>query len=92
MIEEYPPSRSEFNPPRFSLQQLHAQFQFEIANLATQRRLCSVKSPLGGLQKAAFLCNRNEVTEMTKLHCKPLYLCFISISQTIKAFVQTPDA
>ena len=26
------------------------------------------ESPLGGVQKAAFLGNRNEVTEMTKFH------------------------
>jgi hypothetical protein len=74
MIEKDPSSRSELNAPRFSLQQLHAQFQLERANLATQRRLCSVKSPLGGLQKAAFLCNRNEVTEMTKFHRNPLVM------------------
>jgi hypothetical protein len=76
MIEEYPSSRSELNPPRFSLQQLHAKFQLEIANLATERRLCSVKSPLGGVQKAAFLGNRNEVTEMTKFHCDPLFMLY----------------
>ena len=35
VIEEYPSSHSELNAPRFSLQQLHAKFEFEITNLAT---------------------------------------------------------
>jgi hypothetical protein len=76
MIEEYPSSRSKFNASRFSLQQLHAQFQFEITDLAAQRRLCSVESPLSGVQKAAFLGDRNEIPEMTKFHLDhPPMLC-----------------
>jgi hypothetical protein len=55
MIEEYPSSSSELNASRFSLQQLHAQFKFEIADLAAQGWLCSMESPLSGVQKAAFL-------------------------------------
>lgn len=68
MIEKYPPSRSELDASRFSLKQLHAEFHFEIADLAAQRRLCRVESPLGSLQKATFLGDRNEIPEMTKFH------------------------
>jgi hypothetical protein len=91
MIEEYPSSRGEFNASRFSLQQFHAKFHFEIADLAAQRRLRRVEPPLCGVQKTAFLGDRNEIAEMTKFH-SILLLCFVSIGKPFKVFVQAPDA
>ena len=53
MIEEYPSSRSELNASRFSLKQLHAQFQFEFADLFAQRAIvrfgCHAPSKLTNL-------------------------------------------
>jgi hypothetical protein len=55
-------SRSgQYNAARLPLQQLCADFSFEIANLPAQRRLRGVQSPLGSGQQAAFLGNRNEI-------------------------------
>src|SRR5271169_684752 len=51
-----------------------------------------MEAPLCGVQKTAFLGDRYEIPEMTKFHFSALHLCFTSIVQAIKVFVQAPDA
>jgi hypothetical protein len=71
-------------PRGAAFEQLYADLQFEIANLAAQRWLRSVQSPLGGIRKAAFLRDGNEVTQMAKFQFKaPMLSGHISITQSI---------
>jgi hypothetical protein len=85
MIEKYPPGRSEHYTPGPALQQLYADFQFEIANLSAQRWLGGVQSPFGGIREAALLSDGNEITQMTKFH--RTHPCFQGISLPHKVFV-----
>ena len=73
VIEENLSGGGERHAARLALQQLHADFGFQIANLPAQRRLRGVQSPLGGGQQAAFLCDGNEIAQMSKFHRGPRY-------------------
>ena len=73
MIEKDPSGRRERNAPCAALDQLYADVQFEIANLAAKRWLRGVQPSLGSIREAALLSNGNEITQMAKLQCKPTH-------------------
>jgi hypothetical protein len=53
---------------RLAFEKLYTDLQFEITNLPAQRRLRGAQPLLGRPDEATLLSDRNEVTEMTKLH------------------------
>jgi hypothetical protein len=73
MIEKHPSGGGKRHATRLALQELYADFSFQIADLPAQGGLRSVQAPLGSGQKAAFLRDRNEIAQMTKLH-SPSYI------------------
>jgi hypothetical protein len=56
-----------------ALQQLCADLQFKVANLAAQGRLRRVQAPLGCIDKAALFRHRDEIAQMSKFHLDYLY-------------------
>ena len=58
----------EFDAPHTTLQELRADFAFEIAHLSAQRGLCRVQPLLGRELQAALLRDGDEVTKMPELH------------------------
>ena len=65
MIEKGASGRSERNAARAALQQADTDLQFEVADLPAQRWLRGMQAPLGGIGKAAFLSDGNEIAQMT---------------------------
>jgi hypothetical protein len=74
VIEERPSRSSEFNAAGATRQELRADFVFEIADLAAERRLSRVQPAFGRDGEAALLCNRHEIPKMPQLHI-PLHAC-----------------
>jgi hypothetical protein len=68
MVEEGAPRRGQFDAMDTARQQGNADFVFEIADLAAERRLRRVQSLLGGDGETAFLRDRDEVSKVPQLH------------------------
>jgi hypothetical protein len=68
MIEESLPCCREDDPARGADEELDADLELEVAELAAQGRLRGVQALLGGDRQAAFLGDGNEVPEMAKFH------------------------
>jgi hypothetical protein len=75
VIKKDPSGCRKRDAARLALQQLHADFCFQIANLPAQRWLRGVQSSLGSGQQAALLGNRNKVSQMAEFHRVPRYAC-----------------
>jgi len=73
VIEKHPSGWSQRHAARLALQQVYANFSFEIADLAAQRGLRGVQSVLGSGEKTAFLGDSDEIAQMTKFH-PPSYI------------------
>jgi hypothetical protein len=68
VIEKGASGRGERDATRATLQQRHANLEFEVADLPAQRRLRGMEPPLGGIGQAAFLGNGNEIAQVAQLH------------------------
>ena len=68
VIEEYAAGRGQLDAARAAVQELHADFQFQIVNLPAQRRLRGMQPLLRGHGQAAFFRHGDEITEMPELH------------------------
>jgi hypothetical protein len=64
VIEKHAPRRRQFDAARAASEQLHAELQLEIVELAAQRRLCRMQPPLRCDRHAPFLGHRDEIPEM----------------------------
>lgn len=62
MIQKHSARRRELHSAGSSNEKVCAQFLFETANLAAQRRLCDEKSLFGCHREAALLGHGNEIT------------------------------
>src|SRR5712671_2252050 len=74
MVEKGFSGRRQFDAMRAAVDQLHADFRFEIADLPAERRLRGVQRLLGGHGQAAGIGHGDEVAEMPQLHGNPPYL------------------
>src|SRR5260370_29807740 len=68
MIEEGAPGGGQFDAVHASIHQRNADLVFEIADLATQRRLRGVQPFLSRKRQAALLGDRDEVAKVPQLH------------------------
>ena len=70
----------EFDPTRATVEQLRAEFVFEVFDLAAERRLHDMEVT-GGLGHAAVFGDCQKITKMSKFHYRArwCYLCFQSI-------------
>lgn len=68
MIEKGTPSWCELNPSRVAGEQLCADLQFKVPQLAAQRRLGGVQPLFGGHGEAAFLGDGDELAKVAKFH------------------------
>jgi hypothetical protein len=60
----------QFDAASTALQQGHADFNFQVSDLPAEGRLGRMEPPLGGIRQASFLGDRNEVAQVTELHCE----------------------
>jgi hypothetical protein len=81
MIKEGAAGRGELNATRTTLQQLGADLYLQITDLAAQRWLRRMQSPLGCIGEAAFLDHSYEIAQMPELH-GPSYTLWAWSEQT----------
>src|SRR5439155_15028571 len=74
MVEKGFSGRGQLDAVSSAVDQLSADFLFEIADLPAQRRLRSVEFLLGGNGQTAGIGHGDEVAEMPQLHCNLPYL------------------
>jgi hypothetical protein len=72
MVEKGPTGGGQYRSLGAPVQELNPDLVFEIADLATERRLGCVKPLLGGKREAPGLGNRDEIAKVSKLHGRVL--------------------
>src|SRR5258705_4039678 len=85
MVEKGPPGGGQFDAVHAAAHQLDANLEFEIADLAAQRRLRRVQPFFSREREAALLGDRDEIAKVPQLHsafhiskaCPPAYKVFL---------------
>jgi hypothetical protein len=89
VVEESPASGRQLDAVRAAIDQLNADFLFEVADLPAERRLGGMQFALGRNRQTAGIGHGNEVSQLPKHHAN--LPCLVGIGPAYKVFV-TPTS
>jgi hypothetical protein len=67
MVEEGASSVGQLNAARLAAKKLNIEFAFDRFDALAERRLLNAQ-PFGGARDMSFVCNYNEIAEVSQLH------------------------